>query len=239
MKLQLAMASFASGGAASGGAGGPRPLAHFCHGLESGPGGFKARKLAESFRVAAPDMHMSLWNPFKANSFARNMIFALRRPSPSLALCDSFQQCLEIQRQALEAAPPDVLVGSSWGGGVAAALLAEGRFHGPFVLLCPALRVRERRAGIDATRPELSVATIEAGLAALPDEIKARGLLVHGTGDTTVPIDDSRALSELSGIALLEVAGGSHGLGKWTASGGLEDAVNRVLGVLPGGEQKT
>lgn len=86
---------------------------HFCHGLESGPFGFKFRKLSEAFStVSAPDMHMSLWNPLQCNSAVRNM---LRLRSPAEALADSFEACVEVQRQALQAlqasaAPPDVRI---------------------------------------------------------------------------------------------------------------------------------
>ena len=207
-----------------------QPNVHYCHGLESGPGGFKARKLSEHFQVTSPDMKMSLWNPFAENSLVRNLVFRLRFP-PSRALFDSFEGCLDIQRLALAARdqPPDVLVGSSWGGGVAAALLAEGAYRGPFVLLCPAIGIREQWVGADVNRPSLSLESISENLANLPDEIKKCGLLVHGTADGTVPIEHTRALSERIGVELLEVEDGSHGLGAWTASEGLRDAVLRVL----------
>ena len=205
---------------------------HFCHGLESGPHGFKFRKLSESFAtVSSPDMHMSLWNPAQCNSFVRNM---LRLRSPADALADSFEACVEVQRQALlalqaSAAPPGVLVGSSWGGAVAAALLANGVWSGPCVLMCPALHLRERRAGELSSRPHLTSVAISAGLAALPAAAKAQCLLVHGTADGTVPIEDSRSLAAATGIRLLEVEGANHGLGEYTASGGLRASIVSLL----------
>ena len=201
---------------------------HFCHGLESGPHGFKFRKLSESFAtVSSPDMHMSLWNPLQCNSLIRNM---LRLRSPADALADSFEACVEVQRQALlalqaSAAPPGVLVGSSWGGAVAAALLANGDWSGPCVLMCPALHLRERRAGESSSWPHLTSVAISAGLAALPAAAKAQCLLVHGTADETVPIEDSRSLAAATGIRLLEVEGADHGLGAYTASGGLRASI--------------
>ena len=205
---------------------------HFCHGLESGPHGFKFRKLSESFAtVSSPDMHMSLWNPLQCNSLIRNM---LRLRSPADALADSFEACVEVQRQALlalqaSAARPGVLVGSSWGGAVAAALLANGDWSGPCVLMCPALHLRERRAGEPSSRPHLTSVAISAGLAALPAAAKAQCLLVHGTADETVPIEDSRSLAAATGIRLLEVEGANHGLGEYTASGGLRDSIVSLL----------
>ena len=202
---------------------------HFCHGLESGPYGFKFRKLSESFStVSSPDMQMSLWNPLQCNSLARNI---LRLRSPAEALADSFEACVEVQRQALQAsaAPPDVLVGSSWGGAVAAALLAAGVWSGPCVLMCPALHLRERWAGEPSSRPHLTSVVISAGLAALPAAAKAQCLIVHGTADATVPVEDSRALAAATGIPLLEVEGGNHGLGDYTASGGLRASIVSLL----------
>ena len=50
----------------------------------------------------------------------------------------------------------------------AAALLAAGVWRGPCVLMCPALHLRERRAGEPSSRPHLTSVVISAGLAALP-----------------------------------------------------------------------
>jgi pimeloyl-ACP methyl ester carboxylesterase len=206
-----------------------RPLAvHYCHGLESGPHGFKVRKLRETFTVTAPDMQMSLWNPLQHNSVVRNV---LRLRWPSAALGDSFAACVAVHQRALaDAATPDVLVGSSWGGAVAAALVAVGAWRGPVVLMCPALQIRESRMGelCLADRPHLTTAAITSQLAALPAPLKAQCVLVHGTNDCTVPIDDSRSLAAATGIALIEVEGAEHGLGAWTSSGELRAAIERV-----------
>ena len=239
---------------------------HFCHGLESGPFGFKVRKLSESFTVSSPDMQMSLWNPLRSNSVARNI---LRLRTPAEAIADSFEACVEVQRQALHSSPApidadicvenvvakrrlpmlrptwpespglaghrglslstQVLVGSSWGGAVAASLLSAGSWRGCCVLMCPALRLRERWTGKPSARPHLTSDAISAGLAALPAAVKAQCLIVHGTTDNTVPIDDSRALAAATGIALLEVEGGDHGLGEYVTSGGLEASIVRLL----------
>lgn len=199
-----------------------RRTVHFCHGLESGPRGFKATELGRHYTVHAPDMSMSLWNPLATNGFVRNLIraaIALRWPSPTVALTDSFEACVGVQRTALATRPPaDVLVGSSWGGAVAAALIAEGAWRGPAILLCPALH-----------RSELPVDHIVGRLAALPCDTKAGCLIVHGTSDTTIPIHTSRALANATGIALLEVDGGSHGLGNFVATGLLRNEIEAML----------
>ena len=108
----------------------------FCHGLESGPGGLKPRALrSQGATVTASDMAMSLWNPTKRNSVVLGLLspraMLTRWPSQWVggALADSFEACVDVQRTALRDAGPaafDVLIGSSWGGAVAAALIAEG-----------------------------------------------------------------------------------------------------------------
>lgn len=190
--------------------------------------------MAMHFRVTCPDMGMSIWMPWRPNSLVRNLFTFSRWPSVTEALADSFEACLNVQRQALQACAesdrPSVLVGSSWGGAVAAALLAEGAFRGPTVLMCPALAVRERQVGDIEGRRGLSTAVITASLEALPRDVKERCRIIHGTADTTVPVADSRALSEATGIRLREVEGGNHGLGDFVAGGGLRRAIQEAGG---------
>ena len=208
----------------------------YCHGLESGPGGFKVNQMrSQGLDVIVESMEMSLWDVRARNSLARKLLSPAalfgRWPWHWLpgAMDDSFAACVGVQRDALLRAPtpPQVLVGSSWGGAVAAALLADGSWAGPAVLLCPALRTKERWAGASRA-PSSSADAIIAKLAALPDEQKARCLLVHGTADATVPVDDSVSLSSATGIPLELIEGGSHGLGAIVKDGRLVRFVQRV-----------
>lgn len=201
----------------------------FCHGLESGPNGYKSRALrSQGALVTAPDMQMSLFNPAKTNSLVRSLLspsaLFTRWPSQWLAgaLGDSFEACLEVQRAALQSDNSfDVLIGSSWGGAVAAALVAEGSWKGPAVLLCPALGELRRRT---------TTLSIVERLAELPTERKAQCLLVHGDMDETVPLADSSKLSEETGIALVVIEGGNHGMGAVASDGRLFEFAKRVLG---------
>lgn len=54
--------------------------------------------------------------------------------------------CLEKQRAAILSFKPDVVVGSSWGGGIATYLMMEGAWCGPTVLLAPAGGIIARKA---------------------------------------------------------------------------------------------
>lgn len=209
---------------------------HYCHGLESGPNGYKVRTLrAQNFVVTAPDMQMSLWNPLLANSITR-CLFAqpiTRWPAEwglTSAMDDSFARCVDVQRAALAQqadSRADVLVGSSWGGAVAAALLAGGEWAGPAVLMCPALSKKEswKLSRGDAA---LSADDIAGRIAALPEATRSRCVLVHGTADDTVGIDDSRALSRRTGIDLVEIEGGSHGMGAMVTEGRLAQLIARA-----------
>ena len=49
------------------------------------------------------------------------------------------EHCVEQQRTVVEHVQPDVVVGSSFGGAIAALLLQRGAYSGPTLLLCPAV----------------------------------------------------------------------------------------------------
>ena len=178
----------------------------FCHGLESGPLGRKVVGLREAgFAVTAPDMEMSLFNPARRNSVVRSLLSpsALLTRWPSdwlrLALADSFDACVDVQRAALADGEHDVLLGSSWGGAVAAALVAEGAWSGPALLLCPALSKLEQRGVARA-------GTIATRLGALDAAQRKRTLIVHGDADDTIPLADSEAIASRSGDEDCEAA---------------------------------
>lgn len=134
------------------------PRVQFIHGLEGSPQGTKARLLAEHFQARTPDMDTS-----------------------------DFEACARLQAEVAADFRPDVLVGSSFGGAVALALLQRGRWCGPTLLLAQAGR--------------------SLGLALrLPEGVSV--WIVHGTRDDLVPIEDSRALARTGSpdrVRLIEV----------------------------------
>jgi pimeloyl-ACP methyl ester carboxylesterase len=87
------------------------------------------------------------------------------------------------------------------------------------VLLCPGHRRLLSSQDADA---------LVTAFRALPKKTLRRVVLVHGTADATVPIADSRELAT-DRARLVEVPGGSHGLGAAAAEGLLSSVVVDVL----------
>jgi predicted esterase len=158
----------------------PELRVQFIHGLEGSPHGNKARLLAQHFEARTPAMDTS-----------------------------DFESCVALQSEVARAFEPRVLVGSSFGGAVAVALLSRGLWSGPTLLLAQAaLRYDpEARLPRDATI-----------------------WLVHGRSDTVIDPDDSRRLAATGDprrVKLIEVDD-DHPLHASTASGLLVDWVERL-----------
>lgn len=202
---------------------------HYCHGLESGPNGYKARSLREWAEVTVPNQQMSLWDLRKSNSVARNWVRQLpRRPRAHKAVLLSLASCVQVHINTMDA--PDVLIGSSWGGLVASVLLADRVWEGPTVLLCPAVWTMERKFPQMRESPRAAHRIFDA-LAGLPARTRDQIVLVHGTADTVVPLSDSQRLAREAGLKLVEVDGGSHGLSAIVQNGQLRDLVEDVAAI--------
>ena len=130
----------------------------FIHGLESSPQGVKAQLLARHFTARTPAMDTR-----------------------------DFAASVAVQAAALREFDPHVLVGSSYGGAIAVALLQRGDWRGPTLLLAQAALRRGQPVW-------------------LPEGVPI--WLVHGTRDEIIDPEDSRALarSGSSGcVRLIEV----------------------------------
>lgn len=151
----------------------------FAHGLESSPQGNKARLLAAHFDALTPSMDTR-----------------------------SLERCIDVHARALEAFDPHVLVGSSFGGAVAVALLMRGLYRGPTLLLAQA-------AARYLPDP------------ALPSAVPVT--LVHGRQDDVIPFGDSEALARTGtpGLVQLIARDDDHALTALCESGELVALVAR------------
>jgi predicted esterase len=159
-----------------------RPLkVQFVHGLESGPGSSKATYLDRFFDAETPSMDTR-----------------------------DFEASVTSQGAHLERFIPDVLVGSSFGGAVALALLQRGVYEGPTVLLAPA----HAHFGIEARIPE-----------------RTRVVIAHGLRDDVVSVDDSRTLaaSGTAGYVELVLVDDEHRLATLLEGDALATLVRRAL----------
>ena len=153
---------------------------HFIHGLEGSPQGNKARLFAAHFDAITPAMDTS-----------------------------DFDSCVALHAEQLATRPPDIVVGSSFGGAVLLALLQAGKWYGPSLFLAQA----GVRRGLPTTLP-LSVPI----------------WLVHGLYDDVVDIEDSRALAAANArdeVRLIEVDD-DHALHASTQNGDLLNWVNEL-----------
>jgi predicted esterase len=163
-----------------------RPLTvQFAHGLESSPQGDKARYLASHFDSVTPVMDTT-----------------------------NFESCVEAQAVELARRPVDVLVGSSFGGAVALALVMRARYVGPTLLLAPA----HRHYAVEEVLP-LGVPV----------------LIVHGKRDTVVDIDGSRSLATTgtTGLVRLVEVDDEHRLSTLTANDTLANLVRSAFHFAP------
>ncbi len=157
----------------------------FIHGLESSPHSTKARVLAEHFEALTPGMDTS-----------------------------DFEGCVALQHAELERFHPDVLVGSSFGGAVAVALLQRGLWRGPTLLLAQAA---VRRGQPCELPPNVTI------------------WLVHGTRDDLIPCEQSRRLAAAGSperVRYLEVED-DHPLRTHTNNGALETWVREIYQADP------
>lgn len=133
----------------------PEIRVQFAHGLESSPQGNKARILAARFTALTPRMNTR-----------------------------DFDSCIEVHARALHTFRPHVLVGSSFGGAVAVALLMRGLYAGPTLLLAQAAQ---------RYLPQ----------AALPEGVSVT--LVHARQDEVIPFADSEQLARTGNPALVKL----------------------------------
>ena len=166
------------------------PRVLFIHGLESSPKGTKARVLGARFPTETPAMDTR-----------------------------DFEACVRRQAEAIRSFQPNLVVGSSFGGAVAVALLQRGLWRGPTLLLAQA-------AIEQGLRPELPTG--------------ARVWLVHGAQDDVVPPASSRRLARSGSrnlVRLLEIDD-DHRLSAAVADGRLVAWVEELAALAAAAETR-
>lgn len=170
----------------------------FLHGLESGPGGHKPTVLKQKHTVTAPELP------------TREAMAHLSRELSALP-AEIAAAPLRVAAEAVAAAKPDVVVGSSFGGGIAAALSGWG---GPLVLMAPAAEKLFRVTSLPK-RP-------------------GRVVVIHGRRDDIVPCDDSVRLAAQSECDVaLWLVDDDHRLKASVDAGLMEEAIAWVLAGPP------
>lgn len=143
-----------------------------------------------------------------------------RRALFGRALASSFEACVQIQTEAVQEAQPDVVVGSSWGGAVAAELLIRGAWRGPTILLAPAVEKVCTGTGDDdlpLKRKQLQECASHSPI-----------LIFHDPADEVIPHSHSQGLAEGSSIELRLVEAGGHRLLDLLARGELSRAIQEL-----------
>ncbi|WP_224360529.1 alpha/beta hydrolase [Hyalangium versicolor] len=133
------------------------------------------------------------------------------------AFARSFAACVEVQRAAVQREKPEIIVGSSWGGAIAAELIIRGEWSGPTVLLAPAiLKASEWMGRLDSTD---KMESIRARSTQVPI------VVFHDPSDDTVPHQDSVELARGSRIDFRSVDAGGHRLMGLLNRGELAEAI--------------
>ena len=114
----------------------------------------------------------------------------------SNALQQSMEQCVDVQRGAINKYKPDLLIGSSWGGGVAMELLTRELWIGPTILLCP-YYVGYRKY-VHFKQSNMSLDEFYENVLELKLKNDKKHLIVHGSIDEVISIDDSKMIQEIN-----------------------------------------
>lgn len=172
----------------------------FLHGLEGSSTGQKPTWLkSHGHTVVAPTL----------DTRALISWLSTRTSSPYTAPLSTVASPRAAAVEAITEARPDVVVGSSFGGGLAMALQQEGKYRGPLVLLAPA----------GAKLFGIATLTTSAPVAVL-----------HGRADDIVPVQDSIVLAATArGDVTLRLVDDDHRLTASVAAGLMGELIDLVL----------
>lgn len=165
----------------------------FLHGLEGSPTGPKVQHLQQNsqFEVFAPALDTA------------PVIEFLKAGRAEAELVPLLETSFHIASNAVARFAPHVVVGSSFGGAIAAMLASREVWAGPLVLLAPASRIKYH----------------------LPAR-HGRVVVLHGRQDDTVPIEGSIHLAQRSGTeVVLWLVDDDHRLTKSLKRGLIDQAI--------------
>lgn len=178
----------------------PTPTPHrivFLHGLEGSPNGTKPGWLRTAgHAVTAPLLE------------TRALVAAFMAGAPPTP--DLWAEALETASRTVTDARPDVVVGSSFGGGLALELMHRGLWRGPAVLLAPAGRKLFGRSALPAGHAPVAI--------------------LHGRRDDVIPVADSVSLAaDSTGEVTLTLVDDDHRLHIAVQAGWLGRLVEAVV----------
>jgi hypothetical protein len=171
-----------------------RPCVGFLHGTGGHPAGSKGAWLSQRYE---------LWGPNYATDGS---------------LDDAVKTVVAYMEtwDASGAAPPAVLVGSSWGGALLWRLMQLGHWTGPAIFLAPAFSLASEFDSMTTPLPTVSPVW-----------------LLHGWSDDVVAVEESLTFCRLHPHARLLTAGWSHRLQEVLDDGTLQLVLDQVLSTTP------
>lgn len=175
-----------------------QPRVLFLHGLEGTVYGAKVTWLrAAGFDVVAPVLETGT---------VKQSVEARTGPLIEAA----FAEALEAATQAIRESTPDLVVGSSFGGGLTVELMHRGLWAGPVVLLAPAARKLFGREHLPVGHH--------------------RAVVIHARHDAVVPVEDSLVMAAgCSGEVQLWLVKDDHRLTQSVIDGVVGRAIRAVL----------
>ena len=163
----------------------------YLHGLEGDANGVKGSYCQTQYGAIAPQMPATLVSLMKSRK-------------------DCITECYQVAKKAIKQHQPDLIIGSSFGGGITMALMQSGIHTGYAILLAP--------AGVKFGLPTL-----------IPNGNKV--VIIHDPNDNIVPFEDSLKIvnsneaNRGATIQLIQTDGG-HKLINLTTSGLLDRVIS-------------
>ena len=161
----------------------------YLHGLEVNANGTKGLYCQIQYNAIAPQMPATLESLMKSRK-------------------DCIKRCYEIAKKSVEDHKPDLIIGSSFGGGITMALMQNNVHKGKAILLAP--------AGVKYGLPTH-----------IPQENQV--VIIHDKTDEIVPYQDSVLIESINDNCALINTDGGHRLTNLTKNGLLDYVVKTIF----------